>query len=216
MSSAVAIKFCGLMRPEDVGAAVTLGADYGGVIFADGPRRLTPERARDLLEPVSMRLQTVGVFGVNDPDEIAPVASLVGLRVIQLHADPTAADVERVRDRTGCLVWAVIRVGRPPGRDAAALGELRSVADAVVLDSWSASRLGGGGATFPWKSVAEAAAPGRGAPIVLAGGLTADNVADAIEVLRPAVVDVSSGVEKSPGVKDHDQMRAFAAAVRGK
>ncbi len=213
----VALKFCGLMRDDDARAAVSLGADYAGVIFAAGPRRLSPERARELLDPVSAQLQTVGVFGVNEPEEIARVAALVGLHVIQLHSGPTATDVARVRERTGCLVWAVVPIGEGGAArsEAASVAALRMVADAVVLDSWSATQLGGSGATFPWSEVTAMADSADGAPIVLAGGLTADNVSAAIEALRPAVVDVSSGVEWSPGVKDHDRMRAFAAAVRG-
>lgn len=210
---AVAVKFCGLTRPEDAAAASALGAAYAGVIFAGGPRLLSPERAREVLAAAS-GARKVGVFGVRDAAEIASVAREVGLDVVQLHGDPDADAVERVRRLFAGEVWAVVRCdgARVPSHTAALFG----TADAVVLDAKVPGQLGGTGVTVPWPALREVLAPWRGgAPVVLAGGLTPDNVAEAIAALGPAVVDVSSGVEVAPGVKDHDRMRAFWHAATG-
>jgi phosphoribosylanthranilate isomerase len=132
--------------------------------------------------------------------------------VVQLHADPTAEAVDAVRRRYGGLVWAVLRTtgAELPERAASLFG----AADAVLLDAQVAGALGGTGHTLPWVALRGAVDRARGAgTLVLAGGLTPSNVAAAIAALAPDVVDVSSGVEQEPGVKDHSRMRAFAEAV---
>ncbi|HEU4563936.1 MAG TPA: phosphoribosylanthranilate isomerase [Gemmatimonadaceae bacterium] len=209
----VAMKFCGLTRPEDAAMARELGAGYGGVIFAGGPREVTPARGAEVLD-AAPGLRRVGVFGARAPREIAAAARAARLDVVQLHGDPSAEDVSRVRAETGCELWAVVRV--PGGELPAAYDELRDAADAIVLDAKVAGRLGGTGATFDWRAVADALRARRhAARLVLAGGLHPGNVAEAIAWLAPAVVDVSSGVERAPGIKDHVRMRAFVDAVRG-
>lgn len=209
-----AVKFCGLTRPEDVAIAVTLGAGYVGVIFAGGPRLLTPARAREVLE-ASGTARRVGVFGAVSAAEVGAVAREVGLDVVQLHGDPDAAAIAAVRRAFGGEVWAVLRCeGAEVPPEAASLFR---VADAVVLDAKVPGQLGGTGVTVPWRALREGLAPMRdgGAPLVLAGGLRPENVAEAVATLSPAVVDVSSGVERAPGVKDHERMRAFRRAVGG-
>ena len=211
--AAVAVKFCGLTRPEDAAMAAALGAAYTGVIFAGGPRLLTPARAREVLA-VATGARKVGVFGTQDAAEIGAIAGEVRLDVVQLHGDPDANAVDRVRRHFAGEVWAVVRCEgeRVPSQTAALFG----AADAVVLDAKVPGQLGGTGVTVPWGALREVLAPWRGgAPVVLAGGLTPLNVAEAVAALRPAVVDVSSGVERAPGVKDHDRMRAFRRAATG-
>ena len=132
---------------------------------------------------------------------------------MQLHGDPRAADVSRMRRSFGGHIWAVARLegaGLPAWVD-----ELFREADAVLLDARVTGMLGGSGVTLPWGDVASALDRVRGrTPVVLAGGLTPDNVAEAIRLMAPDVVDVSSGVESAPGIKDHGRMRAFMRAAK--
>lgn len=202
------IKFCGLTRPEDARAASEVGAAYAGVIFAGGPRRVIPDVARAVLDHAG-GARRVGVFGTQGTAEVERVARAVGLDVVQLHADPTPEVVRAARAATGAQVWAVVRLagGVLPG----GIEELAAAADAIVLDARVEGQLGGTGVSLAWESLALPPAVAR---LVLAGGLTPDNVARGIRALRPEIVDVSSGVERSPGIKDEAAMRAFAAAVR--
>ena len=208
------IKFCGLTRAVDAEFAGGVGAAYLGVIFAGGPRALEPERAADVLDGCTTAAERVGVFGRALPDEIARIARTARLDVVQMHADPDAADVAAVRERTGAKLWAVVRVASelPPNID-----ELFDAADAVLIDARVAGSLGGNGVRLDWGALSPALEAKRGGArrMVLAGGLAPGNVAEAVATLRPDVVDVSSGVESAPGIKDHARMRAFAAAVAG-
>lgn len=192
-----------------------LGARYVGVIFAGGPREVAPDRAADILD-AAPGLRRVGVFGASAPREIAARAGVARLDVVQLHGDPSAEEGSRVRAETGCELWAVVRVDG--GVLPAAFDELCDAADAIVLDTKVGGRLGGTGASFDWDAVAGALSTRRGGVrLVLAGGLSAANVAAGIARLAPQVVDVSSGVEveSAPGIKDHARMRAFVDAVSG-
>ena len=210
--AAPAIKFCGLTRPEDAAHAASLGAAYLGVIFAGGPRLLTAERAAQVLG-AAPGPRRVGVVGAQSAEEIAEIAATAGLDVVQLHGDPTADDVARVRARFGGQVWGVLRLDAPelPER---AEGLFRT-ADAVLLDAKVAGHSGGGtGVALDWRALGPELDRFRGAaPLVLAGGLRPENVAEAIALVAPDVVDVASGVERAPGVKDHARMRGFADAV---
>lgn len=206
------VKICGLTREIDAIAAVEAGAAYVGLIFAGGPRHLEAEPAAAVGGPALGRAQRVGVFGSQRVDDIARMREAAALDVIQLHADPTADDIVQVRAVTQRPVWGVLRVsGRhlPP-----AAAELASVADAIVLDPKVDGQLGGTGQSLAWAALAEEVEALRPLTmVVLAGGLRPENVAGAIQVLRPDVVDVSSGVESAPGIKDHERVRAFARAA---
>lgn len=206
------IKFCGLTRPEDAAAAAEAGAAFLGVIFAGGPRHLEADRARVVLDASAGPARRVGVFGSQAPADMLRVAGRAGVHVLQLHGDPGPAAVAWLRAESGREVWAVARLvpGEPlPAR----VAELLEIADAVVIDTHVPGRLGGTGVALDWAALdAEALARGT-ARIVLAGGLTPGNVAAAIIAIRPHVVDVSSGVESGPGVKNHALLRDFARAV---
>lgn len=207
----VDVKVCGLTRPRDARAAAELGARYVGVVLAGGPRSLDPMRARTVLDGAGRTVERAGVFGTNDPAHVAKTARAARLDIVQLHADPTADDVRAVRQACGARVWAVARVhGALSASDLRALWE---AADALVLDSRVNGTLGGTGTPFDWQS-AQTQVSGRSVPLVVAGGLTAANVAQAIEMLRPEIVDVSSGVESSPGIKDRARIADFIDAVR--
>ena len=208
------IKFCGLTRAEDAAYAAELGAGYVGVIFAESPRRLAPVAAKSVLAAAGTTVKRVGVFGTNSPDEIAKAVEQVGLDVVQLHADPTGADVLALRGGFAGDIWAAVRVGDGHMPEDAQI--LLEAADAIVLEARSQHLLGGTGQALPWSELAADLARVRGGvSVVLAGGLTAENVGTAIRTLAPDVVDVSSGIESAPGVKDHRLMKAFANAVAG-
>jgi phosphoribosylanthranilate isomerase len=210
---AVEIKFCGMTRAADAQYAASLGAAYVGVIFAKSPRRVEPAAAAAVLAGVRERASTVGVFGHATVETIGTVASDLGLDVVQLHGDPTPDVVERMRPRFDGAVWAAIRIDGSTLPDHAA--GLLAVADAVVLDARVGGQLGGTGHSFDWGAIARALEHRRDhARVVLAGGLSPENVARAVRTIVPDVVDVSSGVESAPGIKDHARMRDFRDAVR--
>ncbi|MEO8910874.1 MAG: phosphoribosylanthranilate isomerase [Gemmatimonadaceae bacterium] len=203
-----------MTRPQDAALGAEIGATYIGVVFADGPRRVTPQLAKQILDAGGERVRRVGVFGTNDPDEIARASQEAALHIVQLHADPSLGDVTAIREKFAGEVWAAIRIAGthiPTG----AL-TLFDKADAVVLDARSEKRLGGTGEALPWDELVVDLALDRGsAAVVLAGGLNPRNVGSAIRTLAPDVVDVSSGIESSPGIKDPFLMRDFFAVVSG-
>lgn len=192
--------------------AVALGAAYVGVILAAGPRHVSAAQAGRILDAASGAAARVGVFTDHTDDEIARAALDAALDIVQLHGGVTAVRVQALRERLSLPVWAVV-----PVRDAASLravAALDDVADGVLLDGVTAAgRSGGTGTPFDWHLLGRSQRPCH-AMLIAAGGLNPDNVATAVRVLSPEVVDVSSGVERAPGIKDHDRMRAFAAAVR--
>ena len=208
------VKFCGMTRPEDSILAAELSAAFVGVIFAQSPRQLTLERAREVLAPVRERgTGTVGVFDTADLDQITETAEQLELDAVQLHGNADASSIEALGRRFGGEIWAVLRMGPlgfPPGA-----AELFAAADGVVLDTLSTRGLGGTGESFGWQAAASGLAELRGTTrVVVAGGLRPDNVAQAIDALAPDVVDVSSGVESETGIKDPARLRAFMNVVR--
>lgn len=207
------IKFCGMTRAGDVAVAGELGAEYVGVIFAGGPRHQTADGALRTLGGSVPPPRRVGVVGNQSIDDIAVLVTSLSLAIVQVHATPDRSRIEAIRDATGAEVWAVAQLdgpGIPTG-----ILEHALAADGVVIDARGPTGLGGTGITLPWTRLAPALAELRpAARLVLAGGLRPENVAEAVDAIRPDVVDVSSGVESAPGIKDHQRMRAFAAAVR--
>jgi phosphoribosylanthranilate isomerase len=205
------VKICGLTRAVDAEAADAAGAAYLGVIFAGGPRMRSPADARAIL--AGRRARKVGVFAEQPESEIASIAATAMLDVIQLHAVSSVERVEAVRAATGLEVWAGIRTADGVLDDAAE--ELAEAADALLVDALVPGQLGGTGVVVPWLALGESLDGMQvAARVVLAGGLTPENVAEAIDYVAPSVVDVSSGVESAPGIKDHARIRAFIAAVR--
>jgi phosphoribosylanthranilate isomerase len=188
-----------------------LGARYIGVIFAGGPRTLDPDAARSVLDGGGASVDRVGVFANADTNIIAETVEKAKLDIVQLHADPGSEQVRAVREASGARVWAVVRVDGP--LNVAELHDLWQAADALVLDSKVKGVLGGSGIAFDWREAGHATRA-RAGRLVAAGGLTSANVGEAIETLAPDIVDVSSGVESSPGIKDHARIAEFMAAVR--
>lgn len=207
-----AIKFCGLTRPEDAAMAVRLGASYTGVILASGPRLVTEARAAEVLADVPDVVGRVGVFADQSPMEIARIASTLRLRAVQLHG---VVDVRRVADVRAVVdaeVWPVIRISGDELPIVAAA--IAAHSDVLFLDSLVQGAHGGSGVSFDWEGLATKVQGLRqGKRIILAGGLRPENLSRAIAAIGPDVVDVSSGVESTPGIKDHDRMRLFRDAA---
>ncbi|MBI2408514.1 MAG: phosphoribosylanthranilate isomerase [Gemmatimonadetes bacterium] len=212
------VKFCGLTRPADAARAAALGAAYVGVIFAGGHRRVDAAHARLVLDAATAATpapRRVGVFGVQSADEILELAAAARLDVLQLHGASDAALVRDLRQRFAGEVWRVVRVA--PDAEPALLARVSDGVDAVLVDALVDGALGGTGVAVDWSRLARLLErAGRPARLVLAGGLRPENVEQAIGLVAPDVVDVSSGVESSPGIKDQLRMRAFAeSAARG-
>ena len=155
----------------------------------------------------------MGVVADQSTAEIGRLVRELSLDVIQLHADPDVARVRDVRAAAGVEVWAVLRIA---GAELpTSFAEIRGGSHAIVLDARVPGGLGGTGVTLPWVELEKAVRPWReDVHIVLAGGLRPENVSEAIAAMEPDVVDVSSGVESAPGIKDHALMRAFVGAVQ--
>jgi phosphoribosylanthranilate isomerase len=203
-----------MTRPQDAAIGAEIGASYIGVVFADGPRRVTAAQAKKIFDAAGKAVKHVGVFGTNDPDEIARMAEETYLDIVQLHNDPTLSDLRALRGKFSGEIWAAIRIaGSHIPHEAEALFD---TADAIVLDARNEKQLGGTGKALPWNDLAVDLARDRGSSaVVLAGGLKPGNVGSAVRTLAPDVVDVSSGVESAPGIKDPWLMREFYAAVSG-
>lgn len=207
------VKFCGLTRETDALEAARLGANYAGFILTASPRRLDVRQAERLAGALrGSATRTVAVFGNEDSEEILAAARHADVDVVQLHGDRIEDYLpQRLREDLGVEIWRVVRVGGSTPRSAPATMD----ADGVVLDTMSSTVLGGTGRAFDWAGAAEAARQlRRGRRLVVAGGLRPDTVQDAMAALSPDVVDVSSGIESAPGVKDHALMAAFMTAVR--
>lgn len=207
-----AVKVCGLTRLEDAEAAVQAGARYLGAILAPGyTRSVTPEAARVILGRFQAR--RVGVFVDAEADAVLAAARAAGVQVVQLHGNEPPELAARVRAE-GYEVWKAVRV-RDAGEAVAAARRYAGAVDALLLDGWSPAAEGGTGTAFDWAAVAARRDElPEGMRLVAAGGLRPENVAAAASLLRPDAVDVSSGVESAPGIKDHAAVRDFVRAVR--
>lgn len=208
------IKFCGLTRAADAAHAESLGASYAGVILAESPRQVSPDEARAVLA-AAPGLRGVGVFRHSPAVEILETAAAAGVDILQLHGRFSIDDMTLLREGFDGEIWRVVPVDSANARMPEGWADLVDFPDAIVLDTSVAGASGGTGTPFDWQAVSDAVRDvALRTTLVLAGGLTAQNVALAIRILSPAVVDVSSGVESSPGIKDHARMRSFADAVR--
>ena len=198
----VRVKFCGMTRREDLESACALGADAVGLVFVPGtPRHLEIARARELIRGLSPFVARVGVFADEDPVRIRRIREELGLTAVQLHGSESPGHCAAV----GGVRIKAFRVR--PGWDPAAVAAYDC--EAWLLDSPVPGGVGGGGVAFDWGAVRGL----TGSRIILAGGLTPENVAQAIRAVRPYAVDVSTGIESAPGLKDRDRMAAFLRAV---
>ena len=196
------IKICGMTRVEDALMAVEAGADAIGLIFWAGSKRAVGvEQAQAITRALPPLISTVGVFVNEMPDRVRTVADAVGLSGVQLHGDEVVSDWARF-PRPVLKAMPIEQYATSPWRTARA---------AILVDAHDPVTIGGTGRTIDWEAARDIAAT---RPLVLAGGLTPDNVAEAVTLVAPWGVDVASGVEQSPGVKDPARVLAFVQAVR--
>ena len=201
---AVRIKICGITRPEDAEKALVLGADTIGCVFhVASARHVTEEIARDIQVVVGDAGTLVGLFVNPTVDQVQAVLDRVGLEVLQFHGQESPAFCRQF----GLPYLKAVAMSADV--DLSAMNDAYSSARGLLLDSAHGGQFGGTGHRFDWKWV-DAGLENR---LMLAGGLHADNVVDAIRQVRPAAVDVSSGVEREKGIKDSDRMRAFIEAA---
>lgn len=206
----VPVKICGLTRPEDAEAAIRLGASYLGVIFAGGPRMITVERAREISR-VGAQVPVIGVFGSQGRDEILQVRDRAGLSGAQLHG-PATPDMVSALMAEGLLVLPVVRIAGEA--DLERLEVFRSFGCPLLVEPRVQGRLGGTGVALPLELAQRARSRLADAAMFLAGGLRPETVEGAIRAVRPDAVDVSSGVEQIPGIKDHQRMARFLEVCR--
>jgi len=199
----VRVKVCGITRLEDALAAAELGADALGFnLWPPSKRAISPDAAREIVDRLPPFVTAVGVFVNQEPTEVLHLAAMARVTVVQLHGD------EEPRDCAG-HVMPVIKAFRVAGPEDLAPIPRYHRAAAVLLDSRSEG-FGGSGRAFDWELARRVA----GKPLILAGGLDADNVAEAVRAVRPWAVDVASGVESAPGVKDHQKLARFIRAAK--
>jgi len=204
----VKVKICGITNWADARMAVEAGADFLGFNFyRRSPRYIEPAKAGAIVRRLPKGVGAVGVFVNEDQEAIVKIADDVGLDAVQLHGEESPGLVAR-------LAWVqqVIKAFRVS--ESLDYEKIRQYpgTTAILLDGFDAKRRGGTGKTFDWKL---ARRMGKRVPIILAGGLTAENVSEAIRIARPYAIDVCSGVERAPGKKDAGKMRAFVRAAKG-
>ncbi|HEV2014496.1 MAG TPA: phosphoribosylanthranilate isomerase [Candidatus Dormibacteraeota bacterium] len=196
------IKVCGNTRADDVELAIELGVDLLGFIFTRSKRQVRVDDVKAMIADVPETIERVGVFIDEPPEQIAEVAHTCGLTAIQVYRPLTERD--RALD---LLLLPAVRV-----REGDDLAEIQfENGDHPLLDTWAPDIIGGTGRAWAWS---QARVVARQYPVVVSGGLTADNVGGAVRELHPWAVDVCSGVEAEPGRKDHAKLRAFVEAVR--
>jgi phosphoribosylanthranilate isomerase len=200
----IRVKVCGITNTDDALGCVAAGVDALGFVFYPGsPRVVSPERARDIIRRLPPFVTTVGVFVDEDAEHMNGVADYCGLDILQLHGDEAPEVCRAARRR----VVKAFRVGTRADFPYAAYP-----VSAYLLDTFVAGTPGGTGVSYDWSLARPAREFGR---VILAGGLTPDNVADAIARAQPDGLDVGSGVERSPGHKEMEKVQRFVRIVRG-
>ncbi|MDO8139856.1 MAG: phosphoribosylanthranilate isomerase [Candidatus Brocadiales bacterium] len=199
------VKICGITNNEDAQAAVEHGADALGFVFAKSPRQLTKEQARDIIGELPPFVSPVGVFADEKADMIKEICDFCGIQTVQLHGNEQPSYLKELEG------YKLIKAFRVKEED-----DLKPLANykphAFLLDSYVKGVMGGTGMTFNWEIARQAHKYGT---IILSGGLTPENVKEAIQMVRPYAVDVSSGVESSPGKKDKSLVKRFIENAKG-
>jgi phosphoribosylanthranilate isomerase len=195
------VKICGITNEDDALFAIAMGADAVGFVFAPSPRQVAAQQVYDITRRLPPEILTVGVFRDEHPSRVIDTVHRAGLKAAQLHGHETPAMVAEVGEQIRWVIKAVV-AGSVDARRADQFGT-----DMVLVDAASP----GSGKVFDWSVIDEVASGPR---IILAGGLTPENVGEAVRYVRPWGVDVSSGVEKSPGKKDALKVKAFIERAR--
>lgn len=199
------VKICGITRSEDINACVASGVDAVGLVFVpESPRCVTINQAAQIIHSVPPFIQTVGLFMNQSAEFVDTVLRAVPLNLLQFHGD---------EDPSLCESFAIDYIKAIPmggGIDPAKYAAQYTHSKGFLLDSHKLGQAGGSGDTFDWSK----APKNLGKPLILAGGLTIENVASAVAQVRPYAVDVSSGVEAAKGIKDHDKIAAFMRGVK--
>ena len=201
------IKICGITNLEDALCAAACGADAVGFIFhPPSPRYITPKQAREIITMLPRNIVKVGVFVNRDAGEVAQTFEDCGLDLIQLHGDESPEYCRRFPPER--VIKAVFpQTSEEPG--ALVAYDVR----AFLMDVREADRYGGTGKQADWKFAARL---GKVYPLILAGGLSSENIGEALAAVAPGAVDINSGIEKSPGIKDHDRMRRIIGMIRNR
>ena len=203
----VRVKICGITRMADAEKAVELGADALGFIFAESPRKITPQKTRDITRRISPFVKTVGVFVNEQPAKIREIIDFCRLDLVQLHGNETVSTCAELEPR-------IIKAFRIQGEESIAqIARYKNHISAILLDTYQKGLNGGTGKTFDWQLALKA--KNIGIPLVLSGGLGLENIQEALEIVNPSAIDINSGVEKHPGIKDHERMGLFMQKVAG-
>jgi phosphoribosylanthranilate isomerase len=213
------VKICGMTNLEDALVAVEAGADAVGFVFYEkSPRKISVEAAREIVEKLPEAVEKVGVFVGETTELIGDIVAQVGLTAVQFYhakGKSSSADWAAIGQELRCKLIIAVHGERLIDGGVFVSDEVKRRVHAMLIDSGSGERPGGTGATFDWEGC-RGMVQGLGSmmPVIVAGGLTAGNVAEAIGILKPWGVDVASGVEARPGKKDPEKVRAFVRAVR--
>lgn len=200
----VRVKFCGMTKVEDAVAAAALGVDAIGLIFYPASKRCVIDaQAQAIISALPPFVTTVAVFVDPMPMEVEAILNIMSIDVLQFHGEESPEECERYNKPY------IKAIRCEPGVDLAVMAKKYVNAQALLLDSYQPNQLGGTGTTFPWSMIPK----NLSKPIILSGGLNADNMAAAIAQVHPYAVDIASGVELSPGVKDVTKMAALMREV---
>jgi len=201
------VKICGITNQQDATLAVELGVDALGFIFAKSPRQVDPQKALSIITSLPPFIKTLGVFVNEDPSKIQEIVAFCGLDIIQFHGDEAPGVCRNFMPRS---------VKAFQLRDESTLGQVKPYQGkvrAMLFDTYAKEKRGGTGKIFDWRLAVEGKA--FGIPIILSGGLSPFNIQEAISTVKPYAVDVNSGVEESPGKKDHGLMKQLFEEIHG-
>ena len=196
---AITIKICGITNGKDALLAAKLGADVLGFIFADSPRKITSEKAKSIIYDLPPFIKTVGVFVDEKPEKIKEIQLDCGLDLVQLHGDESP---EQCRD---LMPYSIKALRIKEEKDIESIDKYKGTVRAILLDTYQHGKAGGTGKTFDWSLAVKAKE--TGISIILAGGLSPENIQEAIKTVKPYAVDINSGIEERPGKKSQELMK---------
>ncbi len=202
----ILVKICGITNLEDALLAAELGADALGFIFAESPRRISPQDVQAIIYKLPPLIKTVGVFVNEDPARIKRIQSFCGLDLIQLHGEESPEQCQDLRPH------AIKAFRIQNGGDIENIRRYRGVVRAILLDTFQKGKAGGTGMTFDWSLAVKAKE--TGIPLILAGGLGPENIQEAMTIVKPYAVDINSGIEERPGKKDPVLMKQLMEKIK--